>query len=360
MTQKRGQVTLFIILGIILLILASLWFYSQRAALPETGVEAPDAKKIQLFVEECVRQTAVPGAFLLGFQGGELYSTLTGNEPDAEIVAKNLITQQRGLPYLMVNGRKTHTKTELLARVSQHFSTYLAQNLPACTDFTPFLRQGMFIDELPPSAETKIAADTLHFDVAYPLDVTQEEKNFQLNRFRAQIPSRLGTLINVADEMLDIITQNPAKANLPAFSRLNQQYDVRITVLPYNHEVTVYAVYDDDEKQHVDGAALVFWFAVRNSFGEQDSASFGPNTPPRFNAPIDFVLRKGAPFEYELDVTDAEGDAVQFSSDAASVPVTPDGTIRFVPISRSTFFVTFTATDSRGMSNAHKIRFVVE
>lgn len=357
MIQKRGQVTVFIILGIILLIIASLWFYYQRAAIPSATVEAPDAKKIQLFVEDCIRETAVPGVYLLGFQGGELYSTLTGSEPDAEIVAKNLITQQRGLPYLMINGRKMYSLTELKDRVSQHFSTYLNQNLPVCADFTPFMEQGLFIDEQPPATETKISPTAIHFDVTYPIDVTQEETNFQVTRFRAEISSRLGTLLAVADQMLDIIKRDPAQTHLPEFSRLNQQHDVRITVLPYNHEVTVYAVYDDDEKQHVDGAPLVFWFAVKNSFGELGTT---PNTPPRFNAPIDFVLRKGALFEYQLDVADAEGDAVIFSSDSTTVPVTPDGFIRFVPVSRSTFFVTFTATDSRGMSNAHKIRFVVE
>ncbi len=360
MDKKRGQVSVFVVIGLILLVIVSLWLYFQReTALQPERIDVPmDVKSVQEYVEQCLQKIAEPGAYLLAFNGG-IFPEVLDDQPVQSLVSDYLLTDQRILPYLFVNGRKK-SLDEITGRAEQHLSAYIQQNLPACTDFAGFLERGMFITEGPVRAETTISPTKMSVVVDYPLAIVKEEKTYQVRKFSAEIPVRLGLLLKIVDEVTGLVLADSSRTHLPAFSRISARHNVRITVLPYDQEVTVYTLYDNDGRFWIDGAPFIFWFSVKNSFSDGTASASAPNTPPQFANLKDFVLRKDALFEYQLVARDAEGDAVAFSSDTSSIPVSSSGLIRTVPLQRGTFFVTFTITDSRGLTNEKKARFVVE
>ena len=108
MAQKRGQITVFIIFGIILLIIASLWFYFQSESVSwqgwiDTSIDTPtDMKAVQEYVEECLQKTAEPGAYLLASNGGIFPDDLQDKELNS-LSSEYLLTGQRILPYFLVN-----------------------------------------------------------------------------------------------------------------------------------------------------------------------------------------------------------------------------------------------------------------
>src|SRR3989344_458970 len=78
---KRGQITIFLVIGIVILLLAALFFYifGQIKEAP-LEVEAKEAQKIpgvrgtlQSYVENCIQETLDPAIYLLAIQGGVIY-----------------------------------------------------------------------------------------------------------------------------------------------------------------------------------------------------------------------------------------------------------------------------------------------
>ena len=67
--HKRGQVTVFIIVGVLILIVAGVFLYSQDKKIIEKPTTINTAPIIS-FVEQCIKSTAQEGIFENGKQGG--------------------------------------------------------------------------------------------------------------------------------------------------------------------------------------------------------------------------------------------------------------------------------------------------
>ncbi len=71
--QKRGQVTLFVILGLVVLLIAALYLYARDqygVTVPTNQYLASQLRPIQDNIEECIQKEFEPGAQLLAHQGG--------------------------------------------------------------------------------------------------------------------------------------------------------------------------------------------------------------------------------------------------------------------------------------------------
>jgi len=70
--EKRGQVTIFIIIGIILLIILALFLYFRGESLdlePQEKIPS-EFVPVRNLIEECMQVHAKEGIYLLGIQGG--------------------------------------------------------------------------------------------------------------------------------------------------------------------------------------------------------------------------------------------------------------------------------------------------
>lgn len=354
MDQKRGQVTLFIILGIILLIITSFWFYSQRAGVQKpAAISAPtDVKAVQEYVEECIKEITPPGIYLLAHQGGRMYADEEFQQ--ADFTEKNFLTFERALPYYLLNGKKVMPER---GDIEKQLAQYVSENLLLCTDFSGFISQGMSIAEGDVAAKTTIAKGRVIVEVDYPLEIMMEDKVTTISKFRGETKSRLFELLAVAGKMVDLIKKNPERANLPAFAQLNSQHDVMISLLPFDKDTIVYSIYDDDEAFWIDHAPLIWWFGVSETRPRKDA---GGSNPPRILNLKDFVLRRSVPFEYDVEAFDADNDAVTFTSNNPSIPISADGLFSFTPLTIGTFAVKIIATDIHGTSDERVVRFVVQ
>lgn len=74
MLNKRGQATLFIILGIVLVVIVVLLFYTNTIELPRRFVESSQVSPVGNYVEQCVSQEIKPLLLGLKKQGGVVYT----------------------------------------------------------------------------------------------------------------------------------------------------------------------------------------------------------------------------------------------------------------------------------------------
>jgi hypothetical protein len=81
----KGQVTIFIIVGIVVLIVFGLLFMIGRPNThpPDTRELSADIDSVKYYVEQCLYDSAVKGLRLLGSQGGVIYELQGGTAPDS-------------------------------------------------------------------------------------------------------------------------------------------------------------------------------------------------------------------------------------------------------------------------------------
>jgi hypothetical protein len=355
MYKKRGQVTAFVVVGILLLIGSALIFLMyNKGAQTEAEIELLEAEIVKAHVQNCIKEITVPGIFLMSYQGGRLYTDEDVTQPGFD--KKNFRTIDRVFPYYIIEGKKFLPQ---MKEIEQSLATYIDENLYWCVDFLQFIEQGLVVEEISsPKTKVNVARKEVVFTVDYPIRVRvgapTVEREYQLKRFRHTEAIRLGEIFTAAEKMTDQIVADSSSAHLSDFMKIGKKHDVMISILPYDEESTAYSLYD--EQSSLRDASLTFWFGSRNTMGMGGSL----NTPPKITNYKDFTLKRNLPFTYELEVFDREGDAVSYQSDNQAIPIQPSGIFDFTPIQVGKFKVNISVHDSRGMSSSEILRFVVE
>ena len=354
--NKKAQITAFIIVGIIIMALAGMAFYFYGDAFKKDYM--PDGtltgKEVQGFVESCLKDVATPGLYLMGHQGGKLFREEEFGPPEFQM--QHLLTEERVIPYYLINGQNVMPSTE---HMEQFLGQYIEENLKTCTDFSGFIKQGMLVEKGEVDATVTFTKNNVHIEALYPVTLTEKpgsplEKTYLTRNFKADLPVRMGELLDIATYMTELAKAEPEKAHMPEFMELNEDHNVMITILPYDEEATVYSIYDP--KSVIDDAPYMHWFAVKQGMGRQGNI----NTAPEFTNLKDFTLAVGKRFEYVLDYEDSEGDAVAFTSNHPVIRPNPEGVFNFTPTAAGRAVVTITARDSRGKQTNEKAIFVVE
>lgn len=343
--NKKAQISWFIVIGIILLIIVGLFYWYTTQVKPTELETQAEVKQISLHIKQCIARTTPLGTLLMGHQGGYI----SFNEfKEGETI---FLTPERAFPYYYENGRKTMPTKEVM---EQQIASYVEQSIETCLDFIAFEEQGWDI-EIPPEedikAQAKIKQDSILIELNYPLLVKKGDKTTLLAPTSAEVIVRLGTIIDIADEIINTHHSNRLGANLPTLAELNELHNVTITVIPYDDEKIIYSIYDRETL--IDNAPLIFWFAIKDHMDKL-------NTPPSFTNNKDFVLTKGLLFTYKVQAQDKEGDMFGFQTDNAKFPIQNNGLFNFTPTETGTFNVKISVKDTKGGQTIEEIRFVVE
>src|SRR3989344_3287952 len=138
---NRGQVTVFIIVGILILFITAGIFFVVRSTTTEqlTAVQgetplASDFGSLQSFVNRCLQQTATDGVRYIGFRGG--YYTV--HPPFNDLLFFQL-------PYYFDLGQQQFPSKTVIA---QQMESYVEENLDTCLrNFTLFTKEGFSFNQ---------------------------------------------------------------------------------------------------------------------------------------------------------------------------------------------------------------------
>ena len=73
MLKKRGQITVFIIIGLLVLLTYFVLTYYKKSTIEETELIMPELIPVQQFVETCTQNIAEEAIDLIGINGGYIY-----------------------------------------------------------------------------------------------------------------------------------------------------------------------------------------------------------------------------------------------------------------------------------------------
>ncbi|MBL7100424.1 MAG: hypothetical protein ISS23_00550 [Nanoarchaeota archaeon] len=246
--KRKGQVTLFVILGLVLATSLILLIFFKMDTLksyigPSKKVAvSPQVQNIDSFVKECIRTTGYEALWLTGQQGGYFR------------VPK--LSTGLGIPYYFANGKSYMPSKE---RIEKEISSYMNMGLFFCTkNFVDF--PGLDVNQGRVVTKTEIKDDEIVLNVEYPLVITKEYTSFNLKEFKdIKIPVRLGVVYDVIDEIMQEQLRNKDTICLSCLINLGIEKDLHIDATDYGSDPVIFTL--QDKKSQIDNEPYEFMFA---------------------------------------------------------------------------------------------------
>ena len=219
--MKRGQITLFVIIAILLVSAVGIVIYTQRE---RVGLMTPqintEIRPINSFIENCIKSTGEDALIFTGQQGG--YYNLPYNSIDSYV-------------YYFHNNRSYFPQEEI---VEQQISLYINEMLPFCTknfiDFPDFYIEA---DSNAIKTKTTILQNKVIFFTEWPVSIKKGATTSILKEFSSQIDSRLNTIYAITANITDEQLKDPSSICLSCLTTLAIENDLYIDMENYDNAV---------------------------------------------------------------------------------------------------------------------------
>ncbi len=214
--KKRGQITIFIILGIVLLLVLSFIFYYYNIV-RQTYVPEGDssADSMQVYIQQCIESLSMDGAYHIALHGGYEYSPSFLGWKGYSFTYK----YESGMPVLI-------TRDEL----ESNYENYIRSRLPICVNNFEFYRsKGMDVDAGSPDVDVQIFDEKILVDVTYPVTAYEGNQIFHLKDFQTvEVDARLGLLHDTAEKLIYFLASDPDYLPISKIDDLAVSNDIRI------------------------------------------------------------------------------------------------------------------------------------
>ncbi|MFA6889030.1 MAG: hypothetical protein WC254_06055, partial [Candidatus Woesearchaeota archaeon] len=192
MYKKRGQVTVFIIIGLILIASIGVFLF-YKSPVEQQIPEVIDKETITQYVTSCLKDTAEQVIETVARQGGMyepiIYKTFQGNNISYWCYGES--------PNQCVNGMLTKKD------VADQIIYGLNQEISLCLDFQAFEEQGYIITQGTLEGSAVIRNEDIEITLTYPLKITHESQEVTVDSFQSIIKTPLGQLYNVAHDIVN-------------------------------------------------------------------------------------------------------------------------------------------------------------
>lgn len=227
--KKRSQITIFIIIGLVILITFVMIYYL-TVSVPKRELEQITFEEIvfpvKSFTESCLEKTAEDSILFTSKQGGYY-----------DLPEDSILFLLNKYPYYYVDGKKiVPDKTKLENEISK----YVNLNIDDCIgNFKVFKETAIQIKaEQKPSVETKIYANKIAIILNYPLLLRKGKIEKELDKFQVDIKTNLNEINVLSKKIIDSYAEKPGFLCLTCLEELE-----------YNEEkidVQMIPVYDEE------------------------------------------------------------------------------------------------------------------
>ena len=392
---RRGQVTLFIIAGIVIIFVFGLLFFFSRL-LPSQQLEQQRIQVLHNFIEVpalrhyvsvCVENALKTGLELIGRQGGYIFAGQPGGLFTPSFVSYSpfnisfaIIPSQQNLPPLYPCSESFVDRAPAYCRypftrdtiffgeerlppieggvfsLQQQLERYIAFSVARCADITHLLTEDEFrgydVRTGEPHAAVQFGSSTVAVHVEYPLTITLggHEPATQFAVFDAQLPVRFkkiyGAIQDLVHKDISFIDFNLSAAT---FNETFHSEFVPFSVLSPPIRVTSFHLGEDtififnDSSSLPDDHHYIFQFVRKN----RPPVLYYIGQNPSVHDVYDYLALVGENITFTVDAVDPDEDPITLSSsgdfgDSRLFPFTSSS----VPQTAGYFTQLFNASDS--------------
>tara|TARA_Y100000310_G_scaffold213829_1_gene214838 strand:+ start:14200 stop:14937 length:738 start_codon:yes stop_codon:yes gene_type:complete len=245
MKEKKGQLTIFIIIAIFI-IGGVLIFFVLKTGLIKQPL-SPEAENIYSLVQSCIEQEGIKTIYTIGKNGGYFFP------PE--------FSTESGVTYYYSGGKSYMPSKE---EIENEISFYLSEILFFCTrNFVDF--QDLEIKQREIKTETEIKNEEVVLNINYPITIIKEESTSVIEDFKLEIPVRLGI---VYDSVAEIIQEQLTSEGicLSCLLDISLKYDLYVDMMDYDEETTIFIFRDENSK--INNETFVWIFANKYGVGK--------------------------------------------------------------------------------------------
>jgi hypothetical protein len=220
---KKGQVTIFIIIGIIILfVTAGVIFLTKNDVISDLTTDQPNIasvatefQPVQEYTQNCLEQIGERGLLILGKQGGYIYPDLVGqysvtNPTDSD----GLNLEPTKVPYWHYNIEpNSATKISLTSlqpalkgdemSIESQLGRYVNENIAICVDdYAVFSSQGYTFEiKGTRSSTVTVTENSVNFILNYPIEVSLGGSSTSMDTYFVKVPLNLKHYYEIANEI---------------------------------------------------------------------------------------------------------------------------------------------------------------
>jgi len=196
----KGQVTIFIVVGILLVALAVLIFVFFQKSSPVKSEVPKEFQPIYNDFLSCLEEQVSFGISLMESKGGRIYEETF--EPGSSYMPFSNVLDFLGnkIPYwYYVSGNNLEReKVPSKLEMQNQLALFLEESVSRCS-FEKYYPQGFSVYTYSPKASVKILDKSVELDLRMPMSITfGEDSNFISNSHEVSVKSNLGSLYDAA------------------------------------------------------------------------------------------------------------------------------------------------------------------
>jgi hypothetical protein len=293
--MKRGQVTMFILLGVLLLLafgVIAFFLYQTQTTQFEVEQErvtriAAEGETAEFYISTCLHDVAQRAVRAIALNGG--YLSVVGakhwGEPGDGLQKKaHYIFAERPLAYLF-NGETITLRDK--GTIEKMMAQYIIVEFEKCVDFSVFENQDFTVQkpDIPwqainfdfrravvPYSRKNVASAVKINDknvvatIEYPFTLTRDGSVSTYDRFSSTVDLRLGIIYTIAENLLENIEQHEPydiSEDCEDYKTDDQLVNIYFTPNAYQKNYALSIV--DAQPLEKAGAPLRFQFAVKNT-----------------------------------------------------------------------------------------------
>lgn len=209
--NRKAQVTIFIIIGIILVSIVSLFFiFREQIMGPVSGeVVPPEFESLHNSLLDCIEQTTTQGISILETQGGYIYPPEFEPGSRYSPFSSQFDFFGNPVPYWYYRSASNLEKEQVPTKeeMQRQLSRFVEENVLSC-DLSSYREQGFIFSFGIPNATTKIFDSSVDVVVNLPMNVSLFDKQAFIRTHEVRTNSHLGALYNSAKKIYDYEQKN--------------------------------------------------------------------------------------------------------------------------------------------------------
>ncbi len=263
MRNKRGQITAFIVVGIVILICVGLYLSlapaSEEFEVDEVIDATLEVSPIKNYVDSCIKTVGEDAVVYIGKHGGYF-----------DLPEESAADYLENVPYYFyINMDLMPTKS----RIQEELSKYVSSELFFCLRaFMDFREQGFDIEQGPVEVVSEFFVNKIFFKVNIPLTIRKGDSVTKLSTFSGVVDNKgLDKAYWVTRAFMDAQMEDRDSICLSCLIDLSIENNVHIQSDRIDDDVILFTITDRDTE--IDGELYKYMFAAKYP-------SYSCNNPP--------------------------------------------------------------------------------
>ena len=333
---KKAQITIFIILGIIILFSSAAFFYiKDKLHNNSLNLESPKVMKenigfnnIEKYIEYKIQKRFEDAIYLSAINGGRIYD-------------ENYcyLTEDYKLSYYRYNSIMTYPNLTL---ISDDILRYVFENVMVDLAYDEELEKRGIVLNFSTSPQGNVIFNQKESiaDISWKITASGTDSSVRtMDKFLIKSDLRFLHLYDFAKEV------SSYKNLLPLEYDSIKNDSLSLNVFPYDEEKIFYTIKDSSVEP-----SLIFMFATNDV----------PDSYPKFEPIPNFNLKVNETLSYDLYAEDIDGNEVFYDSDDSRFIIDLDGHFDFYAEKPEEFNVTFYAYNYKYLGDKQTVHFSVK